>query len=588
MTDRLAFLWPEIALFVTTCIVMIVGLSKSLAVRKSTGVIAGLGVLVSLYLAAVTTPHTGGAAICPLTNIEFAPKLTASMGQVLLPDMVPFAKCLIAAVGFMLLLVLAGTVDRNEEAQIASGKRTYDPLRANRAEFYAFYLFSLTGLMLTASADDLIWLFLALELTSLPTYIMVAMSTSRNQSREAGVKYFFLGALGAAVFLYGFALIYGGTGETKLNDIAAVISLTLTGVFLALLGFAFKIAAVPMHFYTADVYQGASSQVSAFLAFVPKTAGFLAILLLCGAVGWAYDPGVSRGGEIGFTSILTQSDGATRLPEPIRLLLWVIAALTMTVGNIFAILQTSVKRTLAYSSIAHSGYMLVGVIAGPFNGGASTFTNNGVSAVLFYLLGYGVMNLGAFAALAMIERTPKADGEAREVDHFDDLRGLCKLHPIAGWTLVISSLSLLGLPPLLGFFGKLPLFTSGIAAGEITLVVILGLNSAIAAFYYLRLAFLPLTDARDATIEQTVEAPFIGRKLAGLLSAGGVVVLALGATLVIEQVNRAGVVKTWTPSQADAVPAGTTQDKPHAALESVPSGVVGAMGAVGEAAHDER
>ncbi|MFN5945588.1 MAG: NADH-quinone oxidoreductase subunit N [Phycisphaerae bacterium] len=588
MTDRLAFLWPEIALFITTCVVMIVGLSKSLAVRKSTGVIAGVGVLISLYLAAVTTPHTGGAAICPLTKIEFAPQLTASMGQVLLPDMVPFAKCLIAAVGLLLLLVLGGTVDRNEEAQIASGKRTYDPLRANRAEFYAFYLFSLTGLMLTASADDLIWLFLALELTSLPTYIMVAMSTSRNQAREAGVKYFFLGALGAAIFLYGFALIYGGTGETKLNDIAAVIhaqglnSLTLTGVFLALLGFMFKIAAVPMHFYTADVYQGAASQVSAFLAFVPKTAGFLAILLVCATVGWAYEPAVGKGGELGFTAILTQTEAGTRLPESIRLLLWVIAALTMTIGNIFAVLQTSVKRTLAYSSIAHSGYMLVGVIAGPFNGGeGGSFTTNGVGAVLFYLLSYGVMNLGTFAALAMVERTPKGDGEAREIDHFDDIRGLCKVHPIAGWTMVISSLSLLGLPPLLGFFGKLPLFTSGIAAGEITLVVILGLNSAIAAFYYLRLAFLPLTDARDATIEQTVESPVFSRKIGGLLSAGGVIVLAIAASMLIEQVNRAGVVRTWTPAMAGE---SDKHEKPHASL----NGSAGPLVSAADAAHEDR
>jgi NADH-quinone oxidoreductase subunit N len=594
MTDRLAFLWPEIALFVTTCIVMIVGLSKSLAVRKSTGVIAGVGVLVALYLAAVSTPHTSGPAVCPLTHIHFAPQLTASMGQVLLPDMVPFTKCLIAAVGFMLLLVLAGTVDRNEEAQIASGKRIYDPLRANRAEFYAFYLFSLTGLMLTASADDLIWLFLALELTSLPTYIMVAMSTSRNQSREAGVKYFFLGALGAAIFLYGFALIYGGTGETKLNDIAAVIhaqginSLTMVGAILAIFGFAFKIAAVPMHFYTADVYQGSASQVSAFLAFVPKTAGFIAILLLCATLGWAYNPGEGAGGSIGFTAVVTQVEGATRLPEPVRLLLWVMAAMTMTIGNIFAILQTSVKRTLAYSSIAHSGYMLVGVIAGPFNGDSSNaFTNNGVSAVLFYLLSYGVMNLGAFAALAMIERTAKADGEVREIDHFDDLRGLCKVHPIAGWTLVISSLSLLGLPPLLGFFGKLPLFTSGIAAGEIVLVVILGINSAIAAFYYLRMAFLPLTDTRDATIEQTTEAPFVGRKLAGLLSAGGVIVLAIAASAVIDQVKQAGTVQTWNPTRA-IKPAPAPHGHDHAALELSPESVAAAGGVTSGAAKDER
>jgi NADH-quinone oxidoreductase subunit N len=297
MSDRLAFLWPEIALFVATCIVMIVGLSRGLAARKSAAVVAGIGLLVALFLSIATTPHSK-PAVCPISGVQFADALMSSAGEVnlksgqlLLPDMVPYAKVLIAAVGLLMLLVQAGTVDRLEEKMIAEGKRVFDPLRTNRAEYYAFFLFSLTGLMLVASADDLIWLFLALELTSLPTYIMVAISSARNRSREAGVKYFFLGALGAAIFLYGFALIYGGTGSTNLNTIAMAVqngginSVTMAGMLLALVGLGFKIAAVPMHFYTADVYQGAASQVSAFLAFVPKAAGFLAILLLCLLVG---------------------------------------------------------------------------------------------------------------------------------------------------------------------------------------------------------------------------------------------------------------------------------------------------------------
>src|SRR5262249_46256202 len=149
----------------------------------------------------------------------------------------------------------------------------------------------------------------------------------------------------------------------------------------------------------------------------------------------------------------------------------------MTVGNVLAILQSSVKRILAYSSIAHSGYMLVGVIAGPGNG---SFTQNGLAAVLFYLMAYGLMNLGAFAVLAALERKPGPDGEPREVESIDDLRGLCATHPALGWTMVLCSLSLLGLPPLLGFFSKLPLFTAAVSANEITLVVVLGVNSAIA------------------------------------------------------------------------------------------------------------
>jgi NADH-quinone oxidoreductase subunit N len=510
MIQRLPFLWPEIALFIATCVVMVVGLSPALRTRKLSAIIAGLGVAVAGILAATTTPVAGRDA-----NVT---------GQLLLPSMVPYAKVLIAGVGLLLLMLLAGTVDRAEESAIAAGRRAFDPLRSNRAEFYAFYLFSLTGLMLCADADDLIWLFLALELTSLPTYIMVTISTARNRSREAGVKYFFLGALGAAVFLYGFALIYGGTGSTNLNAIAdsfrehGVNSIALAGMLLSLIGLGFKIAAVPMHFYTADVYEGAAPQVSAFLAFVPKTAGFLGILLLTATMGWSFVPGKHM------EAVHSVAVGH-QLPEIIRLALWVIAALTMTVGNVLAILQSSVKRILAYSSIAHSGYMLVGVIAGPGDG---TFTKNGLAAVLFYLMAYGLMNMGCFAVLAALERRPGPDGESGEVESVSDLRGLCFTHPALGWTMVLCALSLLGFPPLLGFFGKVPLFTSAISAGEIPLVVVLGVNSAIAAYYYLRIAFAPLLERPDATTEPAQVSPFRSRQVAGVIAAATVVVLALG------------------------------------------------------------
>jgi NADH-quinone oxidoreductase subunit N len=527
MIERIAYLWPEIALFITTCVVMVLGLSRTYALRKATALVAGLGTLAATVLAALTTPD--------------GDQVTAAAGQIYLASMVPYAKCIIGAVGLLLLLLMAGTVDRAEEADIAKGVRAFDPLRSNRAEFYAFFLFSLTGLMLCADADDLIWLFLALELTSLPTYIMVAISTARNRGREAGVKYFFLGALGAAIFLYGFALIYGATGTTNLNEIAAhfasngISTLGMAGLLLAIIGASFKIAAVPMHFYTPDVYEGAAPQVSGFLAFVPKTAGFLTILLLCGTVGWNYLP--TAPGQNALAVVHSSTEG-TQLPELLRLTLWVMAALTMTVGNVLAVLQTSVKRILAYSSIAHSGYMLVGVVAGP-GGGADGFTGNGVAAVLFYLLSYGVMNAGVFAVLASLERKAGRDGEPREIETVSDLKGLCATHPGLGWPMVICSLSLLGLPPLVGFFGKLPLFTSAIRAGEIPLVLILGLNSAIAAYYYLRLAFAPLTEVADAGEEPIVRAPFRSRSAAALIAAACVVVLAIGGNILMETARAA-------------------------------------------------
>jgi len=513
MIERLSFLWPEAALFVATCIVMVLGLSPRLSVRKLAAPVTFIGIVIAGILAWATTPV--------LTQIS------PTSGQLLLPNLAMYAKVVIAVVALPLVLLLAGTVDREEEATIQSGRGSFNPLRSNRAEFYSFVLFSLTGLMLCASADDLIWLFLALELTSLPTYIMVTISGSagrgEHKSREAGVKYFFLGALGAAVFLYGFALLYGATGTTNLNKMYEVFalggfnSLALVGMMLALLGLCFKIAAVPMHFYTADVYQGAASGVSAFLAFVPKTAGFIAILLLVSTIG--------------------DVNASTRawLPESIRLMLWVIAALTMTVGNVLAVLQSNVKRLLAYSSIAHSGYMLVGVIAGPGDG---PLAHNGLSAVLFYLLVYGTMNVGVFAVLACLEKG-KPGGEIEHVETFEDLRGLYAKHPWLTAVMVVCGLGLLGFPPLLGFFGKVPLFTSLAAAGEYPLLIVLALNSAIAAYYYLRLVAVPFLETPDARAASLRPSPFRSRAFAGVVSAVAVLGLTFAAERIMLESNRA-------------------------------------------------
>lgn len=531
MIERLAYLWPEIAAFLATCVVMVVGLSPRLETRKLCAPVAVLGLLIAWVLADRTTP------------VNPSPEA----GQVLLPHMVGYAKGVICGVGILLVLLAGGAVDRDEERAIATGRMKFDALRTNRAEFYAFFLFSITGLLLVTSASDLIWLFLALELTSLPTYIMVTISGwsvhAEDRSKEAGVKYFFLGALGAATFLYGFTLLYGGTGSTHLNEIAAVLReqfasggmnpIALLGILLSIVGLCFKIAAFPMHFYTPDVYEGAATPVSAMLAFVPKTAGFIALLLILAAVGW--DHGASGGS----------------LPDVVRVMLWVIAALTMSIGNVLALLQSSAKRILAYSSIAHSGYMLVGVIVGP----GATFARSGVSAVLFYLLVYGVMTTGAFAVLASLERR-RPDGKRAEVNDVDDLRGLWRTHPWMATCFGVCCLSLLGLPPVLGFFGKLPLFTSAISAGEYALVIVLAFNSAIAAFYYLRLVYVawlasPLDDAGEI-----VGTPFGARGVVATLCTLGVVLLALRAGPLMERSAEAGTVGTTAGTSPSDTKAG--------------------------------
>lgn len=553
MVEKLRFLHPEIILFVATVAVMILGASPVRARRQAC---AGLTIaaLVMAGVLAIFTPAMPGAP---------------------LPGLINFAKPLIAAAAILFVLLMTGSVDQDAEAAADRGA-PFNPLRSNRAEFFAFFLFSITGLMLTTSADDLIWLFLALELTSLPTYVMVSISTPRARSQEAGVKYFFLGAFGAAIFLYGFTLIYGATGTTTLFAPAGEPSVTaslaaqaaspdglstiaILGLVLAIVGVAFKIAAVPMHFYTPDVYQGASTPVAAFLAFVPKTAGFVALILILSAVGWTH----------GNTGV--GSDIGTSLPEPIRVTLWVIAALTMTVGNVLAWLQTSVKRLLAYSSIAHSGYMLVGLIAGPGTAGGGGPATNGIAAVLFYLLCYAFMNVGAFAVLACLERQRSGQGQVEgqvggadeEVENIDDLKGLCTTHPRLGWTMVLCAGSLLGLPPLLGFFGKLFLFTSAISAGEITLVVVLGINSAVAAFYYLRLIALPLLEDPTDHTRALKTTPFTPRIAAAILSAASVIALVPATSYLMSRANDAVRGDTAAPSaESNPDPAALAQDEP--------------------------
>ena len=518
MTEKLAFIMPELILFIATCLVMITGQWPVRAIRNFTPWICGIALVLAGMVAAMT-PGDPAA---------------------LFPNIMPYAKFIIAAVAILLVINLSGTVDRELEDDVDKGK-PFLPLRSTGAEFYAFFMFSITGLMLTASADDLIWLFLALELTSLPTYIMVAISTHKNASREAAVKYFFLGALGAAIFLYGFALIYGAAGSTNLSEIASHFAdnglgtIGLAGVLLALLGMSFKIAAIPMHFYTPDVYQGAASPVSAMLAFVPKTAGFLAIIAITATVGW---------NEFG------------RLPATVESMLWIMAALTMFVGNTLALLQSSVKRMLAYSSIAHSGYMLVGILAGPGPDGAP-FYRNGIAAILFYLLCYGVMTIGVFAVLGAIEKR-NADGTTSEADDIEDLRGLCKTHPVLGWTVVVCSLSMLGFPPLLGFIGKLGLFSAGVSAGQIPIVIILGLNSAIAAVYYLRLVAVAYLDKGDKPATVATLSPYASRRLAGVCSAAGVVLLLIVAQPLIEGAHKAADFNAPVPHQTDH----TQQDQP--------------------------
>ncbi len=495
MLDRVATLWPEIILFVTVMVLMLTGTSGDKDIRRAGLWIAGVGLLLA-FIFAVRMPEP----------------------ETLMPGLAGFMRPAACVVGFLLLMGL-GNIDSRLESEVDGGRR-FDPLDTTQGEQLCFFLLSLIGLMLCTTASDLIWLFLALEMTSLPTYIMVARSRSKKASQEAAVKYFFLGAAAAAIFLYGFAMLYGATGSLHLLDIRAALeaqaaaggigSLAILGLTLAIIGVSFKIAAVPMHFYTADVYEGAAAPVTAFLAFVPKAAGFVVLMLLLGTA-------------------LHLGEGGQAWPEAIRVLLWVLAALTMTIGNALAMWQNRIKRILAYSSIAHSGYMLVGLVAAMETAGSASASpaTNGFAAVLFYIVVYGITNLGAFLVLACLER------RGEEIETVDDLEGLWSRHAGHATILALCTLSLMGLPPLVGFFAKLFLFTSAIRAGEYVLVIIAGLNSAAAAWYYLRLAGVGWVRRPGSSAGEIERTPVVARRFAaGVSAATTILLLALTARLI--------------------------------------------------------
>lgn len=354
------------------------------------------------------------------------------------------------------------------------------------AEAQACLLAIVAGTNLVAVANDLVGLFLALELVSIPTYVLLYLVRRERGTREATIKYFLLSILSSALVLYGMSWLYGATGTTNLIGIAEALSVEGRGdnlirhVALALLvaGLAFRITAVPFHFYAPDVFQGVSVSNAAMLSFIPKVVGFVALVRLLPLTGAT------------LTTKLWLPD------ESARALLAVLAVMTMFVGNLMALRQRDLFRLLAYSSIAHAGYMLVGLAVG------NVGVVGGTSAVLFYLAAYGLMTIGVFALLR------GAGSAEHEFETIDELRGLSYTHPSTALLLAVCLLSLTGLPPTAGFLGKLNLFLA--AWGETTavgrgLAGLLALNAAIAAFYYLRLVAVmylePATDRSERPIE---------------------------------------------------------------------------------------
>ena len=359
------------------------------------------------------------------------------------------------------------------------------------AEFYGLLLTLTGGMMVVSTANELILLFLGLELISVPTYVILYLGRRDLDSRESATKYFLLSVLSAAILLYGFSFLYGLTGTTNLNGIREVLARTYAGYgghvpagtgsqlgILALLlifaGLGFKVAAVPFHFYAPDVYQGTSAFNAGLLAIAPKAAGFVALVRIASVT-----PGFEAAGET---------------------IAVILALFTMTGGNILALLQTNIRRMLAYSSIAHAGYMMIGVAVGFWESWNTANPQKalfglpgGLQSCLFYLIAYSLVTAGMFAVLVYLSRP------GRQVENIEELTGLSRTHPLVALSAALFLFSLAGLPPLPGFWGKLTVFAGAVGVrGDMTammplprsvfiaLAIVGALNAAIGAVYYLR------------------------------------------------------------------------------------------------------
>jgi NADH-quinone oxidoreductase subunit N len=360
-----------------------------------------------------------------------------------------------------------------------------------RREIYALMLLCTVGMMLFAAASDLIVVFLALEILSLSLYVMVGFSL-RAAAGESSMKYFLLGAFSSAFFLYGIAMTYGATGTTNIARIAVTLTgpgsraLALAAVGLLLVGFGFKVSSVPFHMWTPDVYQGAPTPVTAFMSAGTKVAAFLALVRVLdvafSAMSWDWTP-----------------------------LVWVLAALSVVVGSVLAIAQRDVKRMLAYSSIAHAGFVLTGLTAA---------NQVGVQAAMFYLVSYALMVIGAFGVVMLVS----ARGEERTT--LTSYRGLARTSPLLAGMMTLFLLSLAGIPPTAGFIAKVGVFQAAIGAGFWPLALIGVLASVVAAFFYLRLIVLMYMVPADATADEAVAgAPVLSSVTMGIAA---ILTLVLG------------------------------------------------------------
>jgi NADH-quinone oxidoreductase subunit N len=471
--DLIRFL-PEIILTIAGTLLMVL---EPILNRRTSSLFGHLS-LVSLIAAL-------GGAIFAYTHAGLA-----FGGMLIVDGFATFFRVLVIAVGVLTILPSYGFLRRQD---------------AETGEFHALLLFSIAGQCLMAAANDLIIIFIGLEISSIASYILAGYLRDDKRANEAALKYFLLGSFATAFFLYGVALIYGATGTINLTAVRAAISeqnapsALFIGIAAALMfvGLGFKISASPFQIWAPDVYQGAPTPVAAFLSAGPKAAAFAIFLRIFMT---AFEPIAGGWGP----------------------LVWTSALLSMTIGNFAALLQSNIKRMLAYSSIAHAGYVLVALRAS---------SEIGTAAAMFYLAAYGFMNMGAFSVVSHLS------GKGERYLSVEDFSGLGQKQPFAAAMLSIFLLSLIGVPLTGGFFGKFYIFKAALESNLVWLTVLGLLNSAVAAFYYLRImVMMYMHDPGEATIE--AEPLSGGMRAALILPALGTLFLGIFPTWVLDFASR--------------------------------------------------
>jgi NADH-quinone oxidoreductase subunit N len=444
LLDAIWLLKPEIILGVFACILFMGGTVT--ARRGLWGFVALIGLLLSLW---PTLDATNSAAV----GMYVVPIRVDSLAS--------FTRILAILSGIVLLLL------------------SWDELPEKQsADHHACLLVLIAGLSMIGSANDLISMFMALELVSIPTYLLLYLPRHDDKSQEAALKYFLLSIFSSGFLLFGFSYLYGLVGSTNLSVILDTLTanrpenptIALIALVTIVCGLAFRLTAVPFHFYAPDVYQGTANVTAALLAYVPKVAGVVALLRILGYV-WPSEHGAPLIG--------------TALSDQVPLVFWILAVMTMFIGNLLALRQEHVRRIMAYSSVANAGYILVALSSAPYL--RSESGPNGVESALYYLVAYGAMTVGVFAILAYL------DSDERRIDTLDDLAGLSKEHPVLSIVLAIFLFSLIGIPLTAGFTGKFLILFGALALQDSqatlyrVLALLMAINAAIAGWYYLRI-----------------------------------------------------------------------------------------------------